>query len=75
MAQRARFEWMRALLQKEIDVDALRREIGDVPDLATLLHHLYNGRLSHRNRSMVVLASRRGLSQRMISTFLGIDPQ
>lgn len=74
MAQRARFEWMRALLQKEIDADALRREIGDVPDLATLLHHLYNGRLSHRNRSMVVLASRRGLSQRMISTFLGIDP-
>jgi hypothetical protein len=75
MAQRARFEWMRALLQKEIDADALRREIGDVPDSATLLHHLYNGRLSHRNRSMVVLASRRGLSQRMISTFLGIDPQ
>jgi hypothetical protein len=74
MAQRSRFEWMRALLQKEIDADALRREIGDVPDLATLLHHLYNGRLSDRNRSMVVLASRRGLSQRMISTFLGIDP-
>ena len=47
---------MRALLQKEIDADALRREIGDVPDLATLLHHLYNGRFSDRNRSMVVLA-------------------
>jgi transposase len=76
LAQRARFDWMRALLQKEIDADALRREIGDVPHLARLLHHLYNGRLSDRNRSMVVLASRRrGLSQRMISTFLGIDRQ
>jgi hypothetical protein len=75
VAQRARFEWMRALLQKEIDVDTLRREIGDVPDLATLLHRLYNGRLSDRNRSMAVLASRRGLSGRMICTFLGIDPR
>src|SRR5450759_4971124 len=37
--------------------------IGDVPDLSTLLHRLYDGRLSDCNRSMVVLASRRGLFQ------------
>jgi transposase len=75
LAERNRFEWMRALLQKGIDTDAVRQEIGDIPDLAILLHRLYNGRLSDRNRSMVVLASRRGLSGRKISAFLGIDPK
>ena len=55
-ARQAAFEWMRAVLQKEISPDALRREVGDVPDLAALLHRLYDGRLSDRNRSMVVLA-------------------
>jgi hypothetical protein len=53
---------MRSVLQKEISDDALRREIGDLPDLKRLLRRLYEGRLSHRNRSMVVLASHRGLS-------------
>jgi len=75
LTQRARFDWMRSLLQKGIDADALRREVGDVADFGDLLHHLYNGRLSDRNRSMAVLASRRGLSGRMISTFLDIDKQ
>ena len=69
----AAFEWMRSVLQKEISDDALRREIGDLPDLNRLLRRLYEGRLSDRNRSMVVLASRRGLSSRMICSFLDID--
>lgn len=64
---------MRSVLQKEISYDALRCEIGDLPDLDRLLRRLYEGRLSDRNRSMVVLASRRGLSSRMISSFLDID--
>ena len=69
----AAFEWMRAVLQKEISDDALRREMGDLPDLNRLLRRLYEGRLSDRNRAMVVLASRRGLSSRMICNFLDID--
>jgi hypothetical protein len=72
-ARHAKFEWMRAVLQNEIDADSLHREIGDVPDLKTLLHYVFNGRLSDRNRSMVVLASRRGLSGRVICDFLSID--
>ena len=64
---------MRSVLQKEISDDALRRQIGDLPDLNRLLRRLYEGRLSHRDRSMVVLASRRGLSSRMICSFLDID--
>jgi len=67
------FEWMRSVLQKEISDDALRREMGDLPDLNRLLRRLYEGRLSDRNRSMVVLASRRGLSSRMTCRFLDID--
>lgn len=72
-ARRAAFEWMRAVLQKEVSPDALRREIGDVPDFAALLGRLHDGRLSDRNRSMVVLAKQRGLSVGTICGFLGID--
>jgi hypothetical protein len=46
----AAFEWMRSVLQKEISDDALRHEIGDLPDLNRLLRRLYEGRLSDRNR-------------------------
>jgi hypothetical protein len=69
----AAFEWMRSVLQKGISDDALRREMGDLPNLNRLLRRLYEGRLSDRNRSMVVLADRRGLSSRMICRFLDID--
>ena len=63
---------MRALLQKEISDEELRRELGDLPELARLLQRLYDGRLSDRNRSMVVLAKRRGLGRGVICAFLGI---
>jgi hypothetical protein len=36
-ARQAAFEWMRAVLQKEIIPDAFRQEMGDVPDIAALL--------------------------------------
>jgi transposase len=74
-AKRAAFEWMRALLQKEISDEELRREIGDLPELAPLLQRLYDGRLSDRNRSMVVLATRHGLGKSVVCLFLGIDKQ
>ena len=69
----AAFEWMRAVLQREISHDALCREIGDVHDITALLDRLYNGRLSDRNRSMAVLASHRGLTSGTVCNFLGID--
>jgi transposase len=72
-ARQAAYEWMRLVLQKEISTDTLRQEIGDIADIAALLDHLYGGRLSDRNRSMVVLADRRGLSVGVVSDFLGID--
>jgi transposase len=72
-AKRAAFEWMRAVLQKEISDEELRRELGDLPDLAPLLQRLYDGRLSDRNRSMVVLAKQRDLGKRVVCAFLSID--
>lgn len=72
-ARRAAFEWMRAILQKEISPNTLCREIGDVPDMAALLDCLYDGRLSDRNRSMAVLANGRGLSRSTVCGFLGIN--
>jgi transposase len=65
-------EWMRRVLQKESSEDALHHELGDIPDLSILLHHLHNGRLSKRNRAMVVLASRRKIPSRTICAFLGV---
>ena len=72
-ARQVAFDWMRAVLQKEIGPEQLRREIGNIPDFSALLHHLYEGRLSDRNRSMVVLANHYGLSCGKVCSFLGID--
>lgn len=69
-ARQAAFEWMRAVLQ---NLDVLRRAVGDVLTGTTLLQHLYDGCLSDRNRSMVILASHHGLSSAIVCSFLGID--
>src|SRR6267378_510008 len=71
-ARQAAFEWMRAVLQKQISPEALRQDV-DIPDIVALLDRLYGGRLSDRNRSMVVLATSRGLHGRTVREFLGID--
>ena len=72
-ARQAAFEWMRAVLQKDISLDALRRTVGDVLNVTTLLQRLYDGCLSDRNRSMVILASCHGLSSGIVCSFIGID--
>src|SRR6202035_5875300 len=41
-------EWMRQMLQNEMNEGPLHRELGDIPDLAVLLQHLHNGRLRDR---------------------------
>jgi transposase len=69
----ADIEWMRQVLQKEVGDVELYREFADVSDLGILLRHLRNGRLLHRNRAMVVLASRRKTPIRTICAFLGVS--
>jgi transposase len=65
-------EWMRRLLQNELNKDDLNYDLSDVPGFLTLLLQLHNGRLVDRNRAMVALASRRNIPNRTISEFLGV---
>lgn len=67
------FQWMLSLLQQKADGDELKRHMGDLPGLEILLHRLYNGRLSDRNRSLAILAHRRGLTIVTICAFLRIS--
>ncbi len=65
-------EWMRRVLQNRVDEDTLNRELDGMPELSVLLQHLHNGHLSHRNRSMVALASYRKIPSQTICAFLGV---
>jgi hypothetical protein len=67
------FDWMRSVLQNQIAMNALRHQLGELPELRELLRCLYEGRLTERNRSMVILANRRGLTCSVTCSFLGID--
>jgi transposase len=60
------------VLQKDINDDALHRDLNDLPDLCVLLKHLSHGRLLDRNRAMVVLAIHRKIPTQTICAFLGV---
>ena len=68
----AQFEWIRRVLQKE-SLESLGGEFGNHPDFLTIVRYLYEGRLTHRNRALVILAHRHGISDRVISAFLAIN--
>jgi transposase len=65
-------EWMRRVLQREMNKDTLHRELDGIPNLSVLLQYLHNGRLLDRNRAMVVLASYRKVPSQTICAFLGV---
>ena len=65
-------EWMRRVLQKEINDDTLHHEFHDIPDIDVLLKHLRDGRLMNRNRAMVILANHHNVPCRTICAFLGV---
>jgi transposase len=65
-------EWMRTMLQNEINEDTRHLQLDDIPDLSVLLQELHNGRLRDRNRAMVVLATHRKIPCQTICAFLGV---
>jgi len=68
------FEWMRSVLQNEVEHPRLYDQLGiDLDELGKLTRRLYDGRLSERNKSMVVLAAGHGVRRTAICQFLGID--
>jgi transposase len=72
-AKDSAFEWMRAVLQGEIDLTMPRNDVGHLCDIKELMRRLYDGRLSERNRTMAVLAKHHGIPSHLICRFLGID--
>ncbi|MGD0227122.1 MAG: IS630 family transposase [Terriglobia bacterium] len=68
------FDWMRALLQGALHRAALAKELGHVAELDRLLMGMHEGRLSHRNKAMAILARERGISQSHASSFLHVSP-
>jgi transposase len=66
-------EWMLALLQRRIDIDVLKQQTANLPELGIFLNRLYNGKLSERNKSLAILAFRRGLKTQTICALLGIS--
>jgi transposase len=68
------FEWMRSVLQNELEHARLSDQVGvELNELKKLTYRLYNGRLSERNKSMVILAAGHGVRRLAICEFLGID--
>jgi transposase len=72
-ARQSAFDWMRQVLQGEISLPALTKEVGELPDLQQLLTAATQGRLSVRNRALAVLARAKGISCAHICGFLHID--
>jgi hypothetical protein len=67
------FEWMLAVLQKKINFDDLKNQLGDMPELESILNRVYTGRLFDRNKAMAILACQRGITIEKICSFLGIS--
>jgi hypothetical protein len=67
------FEWMLAVLQRKLNSDELKHQLGDIPGLEVLLTRLYAGRLTDRNKSIAILACQRGITIHKICSFLGIS--
>jgi transposase len=74
-AKNTALEWMRRVLQKQLEIHTLRAQVGDLPAIGSLADRLYEGGLTDRDRSMVVLANRHGIGTKVICSFLGIDPR
>jgi transposase len=67
-------EWMSTIVHGEMDHPDMPPAIIGHPDLPVLLNRLRKGGLFERRRSMVILASRRGLRGSLISKLLGVSP-
>ena len=72
IARREARAWMKAVLQKSISREDIRREAGDIDGLQQLLDHLHRSGLNQRNRALCVLAEAKGIPRNTIYAFLDI---
>jgi transposase len=77
--QRARInksiEWIHGVLRREVSLNALHVEFSGLPEFPDIVQHLYESRLTYRNRAMVVLAHLHGISERAIALALRVNRQ
>jgi hypothetical protein len=66
-------EWIHRVIRREIPLKALRKEFGSISDFPAIIEHLYESRLTHRNRAMAVLAHFYGVSDRTIALALKVN--
>lgn len=71
--KQAAFDWMRKVLQGELNPDILTQEVGHLSDLEELLNAVAEGRLSLRNRALAILGREKGFSLRTLCDFLHIS--
>lgn len=65
-------EWMRSVIQKDIDQVGFLTDMEGCPDRDELIRHLYGTKLFERNKAMVILSRCHGIPGRTIYNFLGI---
>jgi transposase len=71
------FRWMLSVLQCQLDVTDLQKELGDIVTSAEIeecLRHIKDGTLSERNRAIAVLAIIKDIPIVEIADFLAITP-
>lgn len=66
-------EWLRAAVQKDASRQTRCRDVRDDDDTSLITSRLYDGRLSDRNRAVVILSRRAGICARTAMAFLGIS--
>ncbi len=66
-------DWIHRVLHREIPTGKLLEEFNHLPECDDVIRHLYERRLSYRNRAMAVLAHSRGISNHTIASVLKIS--
>ena len=73
--KQAAFDWMRKVLQGELSLGDLAKDVGDLPDLGKLRTALVEGRLSVRNKALAVLARKKGITIATVQSFLNLSKE
>jgi transposase len=66
-------EWIQNVLRREVSLKELREEFGTLPEISTIIQHLYGSRQTHRNRAMAVLAHLHGISDHSVAVALNVN--
>lgn len=66
-------EWIHGVLRREVSLTELREEFSGLPEFPDIIQHLYESRLTFRNRAMVVLAHLHGISDHTVASALKVN--